>query len=677
MNRSPARAAGLGALALLMLLLVPLAAAKDGMSLQQVALTRSVTDVAIQPQGGAIAYILSVPRVPGQDKDGPAWAELHVVDTAGRSRPYISGQVNVAAPRWLPDGGIVFLMRGAGDNYRSLYRIPFDGGGAQRLRMLDSDIRNFSVSPDGQQVALVALEPEDPELKAMRDKGFNAQVVEEGTRRARVWIAALDDPAAAATPLEIEGSVQSVHWSPAGDRLALVVTPNERIDDVMVAARVRIVRARDGRELGRVDNPGKLGQLAWNTDGSQLAIISAQDANDPREGRLTVVGRDGGVQRDLLPGLEGHVWNLQWRDPHRMVFISNEGTATRIGEVDLDGNQRTLLARDTPVYSRLALARDGRLALVGSTPQHPPEVFTLAAGVHAPQRLTDNNPWLADVTLARQEVVRYTARDGLEIEGILVHPLQRRRNAQVPLLLFVHGGPESHVSNGWVTSYSQPVQHAAAKGFASFLPNYRASTGRGVAFSKLNHGRPAQEEFDDLIDGVEHLVASGLVDRSKVGISGGSYGGYATAWGATWYSEHFAAAVMFVAITDKIGLLGTSDIPNEFHRSHYQVWPWEDWDLFTRASPIRHVQRNRTPTLILHGDADPRVDPTQSRSMYRYLKLAGKAPVRLVLYPGEGHGNARAASRWDYSLRLMQWMEHYLQGPGGEPPAARIDYRFE
>src|SRR5690554_5396346 len=100
MNRSPARAAGLGALALLMLLLVPLAAAKDGMSLQQVALTRSVTDVAIQPQGGAIAYILSVPRVPGQDKDGPAWAELHVVDTAGRSRPYVGGQVNVAAPRW-------------------------------------------------------------------------------------------------------------------------------------------------------------------------------------------------------------------------------------------------------------------------------------------------------------------------------------------------------------------------------------------------------------------------------------------------------------------------------------------------------------------------------------------------------------------------------------------------
>src|SRR5690606_28867986 len=127
--------------------------------------------------------------------------------------------------------------------------------------------------------------------------------------------------------------------------------------------------------------------------------------------------------------------------------------------------------------------------------------------------------------------------------------------------------------NGWITNYSQPAQVAAARGFATFLPNYRASTGRGVAYSKLNHGRPAKEEFDDLIDGVDHLVETGLVDRAKVGITGGSYGGYASAWGATYYSEHYAASVMFVGISDKIGLLGTSDIPNEFHKVHYQVWP--------------------------------------------------------------------------------------------------------
>lgn len=661
------------------LLAVPLsahAAESKGMTLQQIAKTRAVSDVQAQPRGGAIAYTLSVPRTPGEGKDGPAWNELHVIDAAGKSRPYLMGQVNVAAPAWTHDGGIAFLMKGDKDETRTLYRIPLDGGGATALRALKTDIRGFSFSPDGTRVALVALEPEDADLKSLRDKGFDARVIEEGERVSRLWIAQLGEDAPDAEKIDIQGSVQSALWSPAGDRLALVVTPHERVDDALVLGRVRIV-ASDGRELGRVDNPGKLGHLSWSPDGKHLAIISAEDESDPREGRLTVVGRDGGTQRDLLPGLPGHVWNIAWRDADTLGFISNEGTATRIGEVDMDGAQRTLLNLPTPVYTALSLAQDGNIALVGSSPSHPSDVFRLAPGASAPQRLTDSNPWLADVALAKQEVIRYTARDGLEIEGILVHPLERRGNARVPLILVVHGGPEAHYSNGWINNYSQPAQVAAARGFATFLPNYRASTGRGVAYSKLNHGRPAKEEFDDLVDGVEHLVKIGLVDRAKVGITGGSYGGYATAWGATYLSEHFAAAVMFVGISDKIGLLGTSDIPNEFHNVHYQTWPWENWQLFTEASPIHYVTRNRTPTLILHGDADPRVDPTQSRTMYRYLKLAGNAPVRLVMYPGEGHGNARAASRWDYSLRLMQWMEHYLKGPGGEPPSQVVDYALD
>ena len=661
------------------LLAVPLsahAAESKGMTLQQIAKMRAVSDVQAQPRGGAIAYTLSVPRTPGEGKDGPAWNELHVIDAAGKSRPYLMGQVNVAAPAWTHDGGIAFLMKGDKDETRTLYRIPLDGGGATALRALKTDIRGFSFSPDGTRVALVALEPEDADLKSLRDKGFDARVIEEGERVSRLWIAQLGEDAPDAEKIDIQGSVQSALWSPAGDRLALVVTPHERVDDALVLGRVRIV-ASDGRELGRVDNPGKLGHLSWSPDGKHLAIISAEDESDPREGRLTVVGRDGGTQRDLLPGLPGHVWNIAWRDADTLGFISNEGTATRIGEVDMDGAQRTLLNLPTPVYTALSLAQDGNIALVGSSPSHPSDVFRLAPGASAPQRLTDSNPWLADVALAKQEVIRYTARDGLEIEGILVHPLERRGNARVPLILVVHGGPEAHYSNGWINNYSQPAQVAAARGFATFLPNYRASTGRGVAYSKLNHGRPAKEEFDDLVDGVEHLVKIGLVDRAKVGITGGSYGGYATAWGATYLSEHFAAAVMFVGISDKIGLLGTSDIPNEFHNVHYQTWPWENWQLFTEASPIHYVTRNRTPTLILHGDADPRVDPTQSRTMYRYLKLAGNAPVRLVMYPGEGHGNARAASRWDYSLRLMQWMEHYLKGPGGEPPSQVVDYALD
>ncbi|MGO1540985.1 MAG: S9 family peptidase [Luteimonas sp.] len=653
------------------------ARAQAGMTLEQVAQTKTVSRAAISPGGGEVAYALSVPRRPGVDKDGRAHTELHVVDRAGNSRGFITGEVSVGAFQWFPDGRhIGFLARRDGDDTRGLYRIPLHGGEAKRVAGLEGNVTGFSLSPDGARAALLAQEPEDKALKELRKKGFSQKIYEEDWRPIGLWIAGLDDADSEPRRVEVEGSVQSVHWSPAGDRLALVVTPRQLTDDTLVYARVRIIDP-DGRELGRVDNPGKLGQLAWSPDGAHLAVISAANETDPREGRLTVVGNGGGEQRDLLPDLEGHVWNVAWRDADTLLYVSHEGVQTRLGEIGVDGSgDRTVLAAEGPVWSALGASASGELALVGDSPEHPAEVFFLAGGDQQPTRLTHSNPWLADVQLARQEVVRYTARDGLEVEGLLVHPLQRSGSERVPLILVVHGGPESHYSNGWLTGYSQPAQPAAARGFASFFPNYRGSTGRGVEFSQLDRGRPGMEQFDDLVDGVDHLVETGLVDGDRVGITGGSYGGYASGWGATYYSDRFAASVMFVGIADQASLVTTGDIPWEHHLVHMGVWPWEEPEMFRQASPITHAHKSRTPTLILHGEDDPRVPAGQSYMMYRYLQMAGQAPVRLVLYPGEGHGNARAASRWDYSLRLMRWMEHYLAGPGGEPPPYEIDYRL-
>lgn len=649
--------------------------AATGMTLEQIAKLRSVGQAEISPDGAHVAYAVNVPRALATEDDGPAWTELHLADRNGASRAFISGKVNVGGLAWTPDGqGIAYLAKREGDEARALYRIARDGGESRLLAKLKTDIRGFSLSPDGRRVALLAQEPESEELKAQKKKGFTQKVYEEDWAAVGLWIVDLGEEKAEPRRVPVQGSVQSVAWSPAGDRLALLVAPRQLTDDTLVFTRVRIV-APDGKQLGSVDNPGKVGNLAWSTDGAHLAFISAEDKHDAQQGRLMVTGKDGGAFRDVLPGLLGHVIDARWRDGKRLVFVSHEGVEARLGEVNADGSgQRTLLAAGGPIWTALSLTRGGDAALVGSTPRHPGEAFALPAGGKAARKLSDSNPWLAGVAIARQDVIRYKARDGLEIEGLLIHPLQRRGDARVPLVVVVHGGPEAHYSNGWLNTYAQPGQVLAAEGFATFLPNYRSSTGRGVAFSKLGFGKPGMGEFDDVVDGVDHLIATGLADKDKVGITGGSYGGYASAWGATYYSERFAAAVTFVGISDQASLVTTGDIPWEQQLVHMGKWPWEDPEMFRQQSPITHAQKSRTPTLILHGEADPRVPPMQSYMLYRYLKLAGKAPVRLVLYPGEGHGNQRAASRWDYSLRLMQWMKHYLTGPGGEPPAYPVDY---
>jgi dipeptidyl aminopeptidase/acylaminoacyl peptidase len=132
---------------------------------------------------------------------------------------------------------------------------------------------------------------------------------------------------------------------------------------------------------------------------------------------------------------------------------------------------------------------------------------------------------------------------------------------------------------------------------------------------------------------------------------------------------------MFVGISNTISKDGVSDIPEEMYLVHQRMYPWEDWQFFLERSPIFWADSSKTPLLIMHGKEDTRVPTDQSIEMYRHLKLRGQAPVRLILYPGEGHGNARAAARLDYNLRSLRWLQHYLRGPGGEPPA--FDLRYE
>ncbi len=647
---------------------------------------RSVDEAKISSDGNQVAYVLSVPRKLQKEKDGPAWGELHVVDDKGNSRVFVSGKVKVSKIDWTPDGqGISFLTKRKEDKTKSLYVIPADGGEARKALSHETGISGYSWSPDGKQVAFTAKEPRASKTKKLQKDGFNQQVFEEDWQTIKVWIAELDLAAPEpgqkkARPLDVPGSASEIHWSPVGSLLAVAMAPTPSVDDAFMNRKVIIIDAETSEVRGKLTPPGKMGSFAWSPDGEHLALISSADRSDPLEGRLVVGSSHGGELKDLLPNLAGHVKGLGWRDSQTIAYTADVGVTSTFGEVRLDGSHRKAhIAKKKGFVLRSfrQAASGGSTTFVVNTPRHPAEVYLFNYGGGDPKRLTDSNPWLKDVRLAEQEVVSFKARDGLALEGILVRPLDYEPGKRYPLILSVHGGPESHIPNGWVTFYARPGQMAAARGFAVFYPNYRASTGRGVAFSKLDHGDPAGAEFDDLVDAVDHLVASGLVDRDQVGITGGSYGGYATAWGATYYSERFAAAVMFVGISNAVSKAGTTNIPNEIYEVHHRRRVWDDWQFFLERSPIYYVKKARTPILILHGRNDPRVHPSQSLELFRLLKLQEKVPVRLIFYPGEGHGNKRAASRYDYSLRLLRWMEHYLKGSGGDPPPYELDYGLE
>ncbi len=652
-----------------------------------VARTRAVSEVAISSDGAAIAYTVSVPREPGRGENGSAWSELHMVSFDGSEhRPFVTGQVNVSQLRWTPDGAFVgYLARREGDEHRSLYVIPADAGESVRVYQYESDIEHFDWRPDGRALAFVAEAPAPAELESLKAKGFNQEIYEEDWRPRRIFVLELprgpDGVPGQLRPLEeVPGNPWHVAWSPDGTRLLADVSPTPLIDDRYMFRRLQVIDAASGAVVSRIDNPGKLGEFRWSPDGKTIALISAIDIHDPREGRLMAVdAAAGGPQRDLLPDLEGHVEAFEFADDGRLVYLASVGVGSRLGRVRLDGRGGEIMYEGTdPVFDGLGLdARGRRLALVAQSAQMPAEVFALRAERRAtPSRLTDVNPWLAEVQLGEQEVVRWRAEDGLEIEGLLIHPLDRA-GERVPTIVVAHGGPESHFKNGWLTRYSYPGQMAAGRGYAVFYPNYRGSTGRGVAFAKADQGDGVGAEFDDVLSGIDVLIERGIADADRVGITGGSYGGYFTAWGATKHSERFAAGVMFVGVSDQLSKTGTSDIPNELELVHWLTNPYENLELFLERSPILYVKEANTPLLILHGKEDPRVNPGQSMELYRALKVKGDVPVRLVLYPGEGHGNRKAAARYDYSLRMLRWFDHFLKEGRRDLPPWRLEYGLE
>ncbi|MBL8857556.1 MAG: S9 family peptidase [Planctomycetes bacterium] len=649
---------------------------------RRVEAVRGVTSIAMSPDGARVAYTLAVPRIAGKDDDGAAWSELHVLSTSdGSDRTFVGGKVNVSAVAWTPNGSeIAFLAKRDGDKQTSLYAIPLLGGEARKKVEFDTSIKAFSFAPDGKRVVLIAVPPESAEQKKLTEKGFKQSVYEEDERAAKLWIADTSDAGAKPKLLSVEGHVYSVRWSPMDDRLAVGLAPTTLVDDEYMRQRVKILDANDGRLLAGIENPGKMGAFEWSPNGAWIALACATDIHETSAGRMTIAPASGGTPVDVLgAGYLGDIGGFGWQGSGSLLCLLDQGVETSFEKIEVGtgrgGAKKVLIPTGVASFTAVSLSADGqKAAFIGSRADHAPEVFTMAHGDTAPVRRTDSNPWMKNMRFAKQEAVTYKARDGVEIQGVLIRPLSEQAGMRYPLILSVHGGPEAHESNGWLTQYSRPGQMAAAKGMAVFYPNYRGSTGRGVAFARLSQADAAGKEFDDLIDAVDHFIAVGLVDGTKVGVTGGSYGGYATAWCSTRHSERFAAGVMFVGISNKISKFGTTDIPNEEFYVHALKRPWDDLEFFRERSPITYAEKSKTPLLIMGGKDDTRVDPGQSKEMYRWLKLRGSAPVRLVQYPGEGHGNRKACARLDYSVRMLQWMEHYLTGPGGAAPPYEVEY---
>ena len=640
---------------------------------------KNVNETIFSPDGKMIAYTLSVPR-PLNEEPGSNYSNLFVYNIEEQENVgLLANQVTVSSIQWDSESERIYFLAKLGEQKSNqIYYVDADGGSPKLVTNEISDVLAFKISPDGKNIAFVRLEEKSKGKQQMLSKGFDAEIYEEEFQHRNLYLMNLKDKTV--KQLTTASSVFEFEWSPDSKNIAASIADKNLVDDSYMFKRLYVIDTETALKYKLVDNPGKLTQFSFSPDGTKLAFVSASSVNDAVSGSLFICEVPNTKQfsqlRNYTEGFEGSVIMVKWKDDNTLLFSSEEGVDITLREQKIDQKQSRFIIDPGRVVFRNFDFINNMICFAGNTKSHPNELFLFNTETSEITKLTNHNNWLENVKLAKQEMIEYSAKDGLKIQGVLIYPLNYEQGKKYPLITYIHGGPEAAVQNGWETSYGSWGQFAAAKDYFVFMPNYRASSGRGVEFTMAGFGDLAGKEFEDVIDGIDFLIQKGFVDKNKVGIGGGSYGGYFSAWAATKYTDRFAASVVFVGISNQISKRNTTDIPYEDYYVHWGFWTHENEQLVWERSPVRYAHQSKTPTLILHGKEDPRVHPSQSLELYRALKLHGKAPIRLVFYPGQGHGNSKNTSRYDFLVRTLEWFDYYLKSdyPKDRLPSKYLDF---
>ncbi len=618
----------------------------------------------ISPDGEWIAYTVSVPRC-AADKPGGAYSELYLVSVDNENiLPFITGKVNISSPHWSPDGSeIAFLTKRGNNSNTQVWSISKTGGEAKQITDSKTSVSSFRWCPCGNKIAYLASTPKRKREKQLSEKGYGFVFYEEDWKHRNLYQIDLENKKA--EQLTEGVTVWDFEFSPNGKTIAASISEKNLIDYRYMFRKIFLLDLAIKKLTQLSNNDGKLGNYAFSPDGSKLAYVAALERKDHQVSQVFVIDVAGGKEKNLtIPNFRGHVNWVGWKDKNTVLYRAGEGVWPTLSLVKATGGERKVILKSQNtglIFSNPDYTKNFKhFVMTGSTPSTFRDVYYWKPGKEA-KKLTALNSWIQDKKLGQQEVIQYKARDGLGIEGILIYPINYEKGKQYPLITLVHGGPEHHFSNEWMTSYSSPGQVLAGKGYLVFYPNYRASTGYGVEFALEGYEDAAGKEFDDIADGIEYLINSGVADRDRVGLGGGSYGGYAAAWFSSYYTKYVKAVCMFVGISNVISKRSTTDIPYEELYVHSGQKLEKMWEENLKSSPVYWAHQSKTAVLILGGTADTRVHPSQSLEYYRRLKMNDHPAVRLVQYPGEGHGNRRQPGRIDFLHRTLQWYDWYVK----------------
>jgi dipeptidyl aminopeptidase/acylaminoacyl peptidase len=650
-----------------------------------------LSDLQISPDGELVAFVAGdYFKVDSASAKRQVWA---VPASGGEPRRLSGGPRTDDTPRWSPDGRrLAFLSDRLVDGQPQIYLLDRFGssagaglsGEARQLTNLQGAISELEWSPDGTQLACLLTDPETEQEKRRKQAKDDAIEVERNHKWRRVWTV---DVSSGATRQMTSGDAQiwEFGWAPDGG-FALLVGSEPYEWSWFVA------------KLARVGADGGVPQTIYSVaekqfasprvspDGALVAFLSCiWSDRGINGGDVFVMPLAGGEPRNLTAGYRGSIWWIQWiADGAALDYIAYEDGEAAIGRIDLATGARSTCWKGAAAFGESAssryIARDtGAIAVLREDAERPLDVWLArpttdgrrptsdkasAASGRASvadlewNQLTRFHPQLCELALGQTRVLRWHGSDGMAIQGLLILPVGYQEGQRVPLITWVHGGPAWLYTHSFYGAGRYPQQMYAGAGYAVLLANPRGSAGWGVAFTEANIGDFGGCDYEDIIAGVDHVIALGIADLDRLAIGGWSYGGFMTAWAVT-QTNRFKAAMMGAGICNWRSFHGVAEI-GTWDQISYRASPYEQGGRYDRFSAIHYVDRVVTPTLIVHGTEDIIVPVSQSYEFFRALKDHG-VPTELVVYPREPHGFRERGHNIDRFRRFLAWFQRYLE----------------
>jgi dipeptidyl aminopeptidase/acylaminoacyl peptidase len=613
---------------------------------------------ALSPDGRRVAFTI---RETNWDENAYE-TEIWVGEArSGAPRQLTNAPKSSTQPAWSPDGGwLAFLSDRAGK--QQLYRLAVDGGEAQTLTTADDGIVAFAWSPDGSRIAFTMTDPIADEMKEREKKYGEFRLEDQDRRMTHLHVLDLSTRAirrVTSGPFV----VGSFDWSPDGTRIAF----DHRVSSDPAdggSADISVVTAATGDRQAVVTQPGPDSNPKWSPDGRRLAFSSAMGKTYfyYLNSVISVIEPGAGPATSLTDAFDENPGLIAWTDSG-IFFAASQRTWAYLFRLDPDTKQTTRHAvADQWIGSSFSLTRTGRaVAFVGASPDAFADVFVApVAPTLVPERVSHAAAQISAWPKHQREVIRWKSQDGADIEGVLHKPADFRTGRRYPLLIVIHGGPTGisrpmPYSNG--AGY-YPIDLWLARGALVLEPNYRGSAGYGEKFRSLNVRNLGIGDAWDVLSGIDHLAAQGLVDPARVGSMGWSQGGYISAFLTTRHASRFKAISVGAGISNWMTYYVNTDI-HPFTRQYLNATPWDDPKIYADTSPMTYIKQARTPTLIQHGDGDQRVPPPNAFELYQGLRDQ-QVPVELVVFKGFGHGLTKPKANRAAMQQNLDWFNSHL-----------------